>query len=346
MRRDGVKTKQETGIGSGTSISTDDVPVADRLAYFREALLGKMVPSEVYSDPSSTFSARMKIDTLGTITLTRLVGRTPSHRGLRRTPDLIRQTDTRGYSLVLYRRGSSVLDHNHHRVAFTPGDMSLIDTSSPYDGAYDRGPSESLSLHFPRELLPLPASAVDRLRGARLCGRAGVGALLWMSATRVARDIDRFHPTDAIRVSTTLLDLVAAVLAHELEATNALPAESHRRTLFHQIQAFIEQRLGDPALTPAAIAAVHHISPRTLHRLFEPHGSTVAEWIRLRRLDRCRRDLADPSLTGTPVHAIATRWGLPSAAHFSRIFRTTYGLSPQDYRSQANPWNADADSVP
>jgi AraC-like DNA-binding protein len=31
----------------------------------------------------------------------------------------------------------------------------------------------------------------------------------------------------------------------------------------------------------------------------------------------------------------ARRWGLSSAAHFSRIFRTTYGLSPKDYRNQA-----------
>ncbi|MGH3375192.1 MAG: helix-turn-helix domain-containing protein [Actinoallomurus sp.] len=146
--------------------------------------------------------------------------------------------------------------------------------------------------------------------------------------------MSREVPTDAIRVSAMLLDLVAAVLAHEREVTGALPAESHRRTLFRQIQTFIEQRLGDPTLAPVMIAAAHHISPRTLHRLFEPHGSTAAEWIRVQRLDRCRRDLADPSLHGTPVHAIAARWGLSSAAHFSRVFRTAYGLSPQDYRSR------------
>jgi hypothetical protein len=206
-------------------VNTDEVPAADRLAYFREACLGRMVPSDVYSDPNAGFSARMKSDVLGTIALTRLTGRTPGRRGLRRTSDLIRRSDPRGYSLVLYRQGAGTLAHDERHVEFTPGDMSLIDTSCPYDGGYERGHSESLSLHFARDLLPLPASAADRLRGALLCGRAGVGALLWTSATRVARDIDRYRPADAVRVSTALLDLVAAVLAHELEATDALPAE-------------------------------------------------------------------------------------------------------------------------
>ncbi|WP_189145366.1 hypothetical protein [Streptomyces lacrimifluminis] len=43
-----------------------------------------------------------------------------------------------------------------------------------------------------------------------------------------------------------------------------------------------------------AHAACHHISVRYLHRLFPPQGITVSAWIRQRRPERCRRDLADP----------------------------------------------------
>jgi AraC-like DNA-binding protein len=35
-----------------------------------------------------------------------------------------------------------------------------------------------------------------------------------------------------------------------------------------------------------------------LHRLFETQETTAAEWIRHRRLDRCRRDLLDPAQQG------------------------------------------------
>jgi hypothetical protein len=49
-------------------------------------------------------------------------------------------------------------------------------------------------------------------------------------------------------------------------------------------------------------------------------------------LERCRRDLLDPSLGDVPVSAIAARWGLTNAAHFSRAFRAAYGASPVEYR--------------
>lgn len=100
-----------------------------------------------------------------------------------------------------------------------------------------------------------------------------------------------------------------------LEVEAALPPETRHRALTERIRAFIQQNLHDPELTPPAIAAAHHISLSYLHRLFqeEVRGETVAAWIRSRRLEGARRDLADPALRATPIHAIATRWGLPAA---------------------------------
>jgi AraC-like DNA-binding protein len=43
-----------------------------------------------------------------------------------------------------------------------------------------------------------------------------------------------------------------------------------------QFHAFIWENLGDPNLTPGAIAAAHHISLRYLHKLFHAEGQTVA----------------------------------------------------------------------
>jgi AraC-like DNA-binding protein len=73
-----------------------------------------------------------------------------------------------------------------------------------------------------------------------------------------------------------------------------------RHVLLLRVQAFIEERLGDPALSPGMIAAANHISLRYLHKLFEPQSRTVAGFIRERRLERCRRDLADPASPTSP----------------------------------------------
>jgi AraC-like DNA-binding protein len=83
------------------------------------------------------------------------------------------------------------------------------------------------------------------------------------------------------------------------------------------------------------IAAAHYISLRALYTLFETQQTSVAGWIRERRLERCRRDLADPALRERSVSAIAARRGLTDPAHFSRAFRAAYGLPPTEYRRAA-----------
>ena len=105
-----------------------------------------------------------------------------------------------------------------------------------------------------------------------------------------------------------------------------------RRYLRTLVRGHIDEHLGDPALDPESIAAAHFISRRHLDRLFADGERTVAETIRDRRLERCRRDLEDPARAGDSVLDIAMRWGFVSPAHFSRAFRATYGMTPRELR--------------
>ena len=70
--------------------------------------------------------------------------------------------------------------------------------------------------------------------------------------------------------------------------------------LFPQVVAYVDAHLGDADLGPRAVAAAHFVSPRQLHKTFAAEGRTVAGWIRSRRLDAVRRDLADPALRERP----------------------------------------------
>ena len=133
-----------------------------------------------------------------------------------------------------------------------------------------------------------------------------------------------------------MTDLVTVFLAHHLDAADAVSPESRQQALMVGIHSFIEHHLGDPQLSPAVVAAADHISVRYLHRLFQQQGSTVSGQIRQRRLERCRRDLAEPALSALPVHAVGARWGFRHAADFSRAFRVAYGMPPGEYRHHAN----------
>jgi AraC-like DNA-binding protein len=128
------------------------------------------------------------------------------------------------------------------------------------------------------------------------------------------------------------MDLITAAVAERVDQAELVSPGAHQRMMLLRIYAFIEQHLGEPSLSPRRVATAHNVSLRYLHRLFESQNMTVAASIRRRRLEHCRKDLADPAFDGVPVSAIAARWGLADSAHFSRLFSRTYGLPPIEYR--------------
>lgn len=218
-------------------------------------------------------------------------------------------------------------------------DLWLSDASRPYEPPLGQGRrvTDAVSVEFPKALVPLPPDRVGRLLGKPLPGRDGTGALLAGFLTDLAEQADAFPPSHAPRLGMVLLDLLLAWLTQLLDAEAALGPETRQQALIERIQDFIRHNLHEPELAPPLIAAAHHISLSYLHRLFGQHsqGETVAAWIRRQRLEGARRDLADPALHTTPVHAIATRWGHHHPADFSRAFRSAYGMPPTKYRLQA-----------
>src|SRR5207248_5755274 len=192
-----------------------------------------------------------------------------------------------------------------------------------------------MTFMFPPSLLPLSRSQIRRLTATRIPASAGLGDLTAQFLLQLARNVDHYSPAEAARLSAAALEVLATRLARELDARDWDTPEARRHALLTTVQAFIRQHLGDPRLDPAGIAAAHHISLRSLHQLFHDEGLTVAGWIRLRRLECCRRDLSDPALAPRPVAAIAARWGFSSPGDFSRTFRAAHGLPPAEYRRSA-----------
>jgi AraC-like DNA-binding protein len=227
--------------------------------------------------------------------------------------------------------GRMAVEQDGRQAELGPGDFAFVDMSRP--ARWATAADDWFAVTFPRTLLPLSRADMAKLTGTRIPGDRGTGALVSSFARQVAGQLDDFRAADGARVGTALLDLVSAALAGRLDRADRLPPSSRQHALLLRVQAGIEAQLGDPRLSPGAIAAAHHISVRHLYQLFEEHGQGVAGWIRQRRLEHCRRDLLDPALLDRPAAAIGARWGLVSPAHFSRVFRASYGLPPAEYRT-------------
>jgi AraC-like DNA-binding protein len=101
-----------------------------------------------------------------------------------------------------------------------------------------------------------------------------------------------------------------------------------------QAQRHIRANLADPRLSPDSIARALHISRSTLYATLSHDRDGVAAEIRNQRLQHAHAMLLDPADT-RPIAEIAATVGLHSAAHFSRIFRAHYGLTPREVRATA-----------
>jgi AraC-like DNA-binding protein len=318
-----------------TLIRTDHVPAADLVDFLREVMTTTWLPMECRPEYRSDYCAEFRASGLGPM---QVVVMDVPPATVRRTPALISQADPDLLKMALVRGGSCVVSQDDRQARLLTGDFAMYDTRRPYEvvcGTDRYQPVQMMTFMFPPALLPIPRNRLRQLAAVPFPAGAGLGDVTSQFLLQLACNVDHYSPAEAARLSTAAVEVLATRLAHELDVRDWDTPEARRHALLTTVQAFIQQHLGDSGLSPAMIAAAHHISLRSLHQLFHDEGLTVAGWIRKRRLECCRRDLSDPALASRPVAAIAARWGFQNPGDFSRAFRTMHGLPPAQYRMLA-----------
>jgi AraC-like DNA-binding protein len=221
--------------------------------------------------------------------------------------------------------------------AFSPGQISLTDFGSPYQWR-STGDSTTMSLRFTYAELCLP---VGQIRSA--AGDLVTSPLYDLFQTHVLQlygFLDEDLPASAAEsLASATLELARAVIA-TVGQQDAARNDVANEALVTRIEAYVQQHLADPGLSPESIAHAHHISVRQLYKLWSGRELGLAEWIMRGRLEGARRDLRrNESL---PIAALARRWGFTDATHFGRRFRSAYGISPREWRQvQSQPERAD-----
>jgi hypothetical protein len=245
-----------------------DKSAAERLEYMRQALAESVVPFDLRQEDEANFSAEIRTTDVGVVRIVDIDA--PTSEAVR-TRRLIRRSDPEVCTIHLQLRGHPVVEQDDRQVQVYPGDLTFVDLSRPtrVAGAAHR----QVSVMFPRALLLLSREDTRRLAGVGISGRDGTGALVGGLVRRMAREPDRYAGASAARIGTAVLDLTTAMLASQLGREAEAPPPP-RHVLLLRVQAFIEERLGDPALSPGMIAAANHISLRYLHKLFEPQSRT------------------------------------------------------------------------
>lgn len=311
-----------------------DLPAVDRFDWWCDLAAREVMPVIIHSGRRANFYASAKLFRLGSIMVSDLEF---DDMTARRTPQLIRRSDPERWNLTLVSRGSMWVEQCRSRADVTRGDLVLYDTSRPFESQIpDQGnPCRTVLLQIPRTALPLPEQMLRRQVAQPISSAYGSAALLGRFLEGTVEHAWTLKSYECARLEAVVIGLMTTLFAATADAEGLIPPPTRQQALMQQVRAFILGQLHDPRLSPATIAAAHHISVRYLHHLFHKDGQSVGEFIREQRLERCRTDLADPRLIIRTVADVGARWGFQEAAVFNRAFKAAYGIPPGEYRRRS-----------
>lgn len=294
---------------------------------WRRLISRSFAPLRLSSEDERSFRAELREVALEEVHLFDMS--TDAHRVVR-SPDLIDPAARAYCKLSLQLSGSARLVQDGRTCDLAAGDLALYVTQRPYELSYEEA-QRSLVVIFPQSMVHLSPDQISLITATPVSGASGLGKVAVPLFEQLARNMDVLSGPHAMSLVRSALDMLVTVLSAESRESGRDTAES---PLLQQAIALIDERLGDPELGPHDIAEHLFVSLRQLHSRFAANGLTVASYIRTRRLQAIRQDLANPLLAHEAVHTISTRYGLVDASHVSKAFKTEFGESPSAYRAR------------
>jgi AraC-like DNA-binding protein len=245
----------------------------------------------------------------------------------------LRASAPEGIRLGFQITGSYRLDVGEHHESYSAGHVNITDLTQPCEFTQFGPDAAVASLEVSWEDLGLTAEAVRR--AAPLLQRSPVYPLMQAHMARLCANAAALHrPAVEVHVGQATLHLTQAFIA-SADASEPRARSMLNQAMYARIVEYILLHLVEPSLTPERIAAAHNISLRHLYRLWSHNQIGIAEWIILERLARAAAALTDERQRWTSIWAIASSLGFRDAAHFSRRFRATYGVTPRLWRQES-----------
>ena len=225
--------------------------------------------------------------------------------------------------LTMVRRGRYRREAAGRTVEYQAGSLSLLQTNDSHTDSYAPG---SICLHV---VIP-PQLEQQLTRHIGVQGRTGqlAPSLSLRFFTALEREFNRADCGSPLIVQALLLDLLSRHLNVIRDRLSARPR--WLGLLLDYLDDTFEQQWSLETMA-AEMGGVH---PVYLCRTFSEHvGCTLGEYIRLQRVMRGRQLLAtgDGSLA-----QIACQSGFSDQSHFTRAFKTQFGITPGKWRRCAS----------
>jgi AraC-like DNA-binding protein len=245
------------------------------------------------------------------------------------------------YLVQLYATGGLVGTAEGRERVLRGGDVQILDLSRA--NTTEAAASATIAVVIPRDTLRMALPGAGDLHGLVLRGDDGAGGLLADHMRSLLARADAITVPDAPAIAQATTDMIGACF-HSTAETRARAQTAVELAMLDRIRRHIETNLKASTLDADSLCTVFRLSRTTLYRLFGPLGG-VAAYIQERRLARAHVELANPALGHRHIYDIAYDCGFTNEAHFSRVFRRAFGMSPSDARVRPHLLMADANRL-
>lgn len=308
-------------------LSIEAIAARDRAEVWHDSCAQTFVGVDVRAVPDEPIGGRVRAYDLGDLVVGEIDA---SGQGMARTQQLIDRADEQYLLLTLQTRGTGRVAQGDRRTLLRPGECAILESHRPFELNFDAA-FDVWVFGFPRHLVRLAEHERRRLAAQSVNCRTGLAGVASRALQDLALHSEELGGEPPGSVLSMANDLVVTLFREHLSKSSELGGAMHA-TVPLRVKHYIDQRLADPALGPDEVAAAFGISTRYLHRLFESEHETVAQYIRDRRLERCRLQLLDPRFSGHTISTLAYGCGFGDLSGFNRAFKSKYGMTPRQLR--------------
>jgi AraC family transcriptional regulator, positive regulator of tynA and feaB len=292
-------------------------------------------------EAGSLINVRAERRTVGAFSIIRV--RSFTRMSFKRTLSHIRQDGIDVAVLWFVKQGSLKIRHSGGDTVALAGDFAVTKSATPF---FMECMTDANSLHEVFEVV-MPAFTLRHLFPHSLTTgyRMSVEGREFAIAERMLRDLFEDSGELSEQISQVLLDSALLVLSEAVK-TRGTHAEVQRSLAAKRLQdalRFIDTHISSPELSIATVATGCGISQRYLFFLLKLHGVSFSTLVWDKRLQIAKEWLSTSKPAEAAVSEIAYRVGFKSPAHFSRMFKRAFRMSPCECR--AGPSRRSADPV-
>ncbi|WP_419710531.1 helix-turn-helix domain-containing protein [Pseudomonas sp. NFX224] len=302
------------------AFNTCQVDHRKRFAYWADAICETFLNVDCRKQGEGLFHGEMKGCQMGHLGLIDVVSPPMEYF---RGPLQLKGHEEEHFQLILQVSGTGILQQHNREAILMPGDIALYSATAPSSIVYPKG-SRTIAVKIPR------FSVLERIHGEEsamslaIKANTALGSMIGGMVREGFAWGSVYGSSDDSRLVSGMLDIIAFAFDSKVNPT----CESAHKSPIEQIRRYMLNNLGDPELLLTEVATKHNISMRTLNRLFAAEGSSANRWLWSQRLEASYKALSEGRVR--QVSEAALICGFNDLSHFSKVFKKTYGITPNE----------------